>query len=302
MCHFRKRGANFFRSFESFEFLRLFRGESVKDELCIEFLQWALPKLGYRWEGFKKVRNQVCKRIAGRLENLQLRGLSQYREFLNTHPEEWEELDSLCYVSISRFFRDYGVFNFLGNEIFPSLAERADESNEDYIRCWSVGSCSGEEPYTLSLLWKIQIAPVVDVMLAMKIVATEHKGLLIERALKARYPESSVKDVPAEILHTAFEQRDGEYLLKRRFRLGVTFLRQDIRESEPLGEFHLILCRNLVFTYFQEELQRSILSRLIHKLRPGGFLVIGAHETLPEEHSDLTAYAGNHGIYQRDTE
>ena len=258
--------------------------------------------MGYRWEGFKKVRNQVCKRIAGRLEKLRIRGISQYREFLNTHPEEWEKLDSLCYVSISRFFRDSGVFNFLQNEIFPSLAKRADESNKDHLRCWSVGSCSGEEPYTLSLLWKTQVAPGIDVPLPMEIVATERKGVLIKRALKARYPESSVKDVPEKLLHTAFEKRDKEYMLKERFRLGITFFRQDIRESEPQGEFHLILCRNLVFTYFQEEAQLSVLSRLIRKLRSEGFLVIGAHESLPDEHSDLTVYAGSYGIYRKDTE
>jgi hypothetical protein len=35
---------------------------SVTDAECVVFLQWALPRLGLRWQGFRKVRRQVCRR------------------------------------------------------------------------------------------------------------------------------------------------------------------------------------------------------------------------------------------------
>ena len=49
----------------------------------------------------------------------------------------------------------------------------------------------------------------------------------------------------------------------------------------PRGPFDLVLCRNLAFTYFEEELQRRVLGRIAHRLAIGGALVLGAHETLP---------------------
>ena len=59
----------------------------MKDTLCVEFLQWALPKLGMRWSGFRKVRRQVCRRIERRRRELGLPSMGAYRDFLETHPD-----------------------------------------------------------------------------------------------------------------------------------------------------------------------------------------------------------------------
>ena len=59
---------------------------------CTAFLQWALPRLGMRWLGFRKVRGQVCKRVRRRLKNLGLDGFAAYRAYLETHDDEWRRL------------------------------------------------------------------------------------------------------------------------------------------------------------------------------------------------------------------
>ena len=88
--------------------------------------------------------------------------------------------------------------------------------------------------------------------------------------------------MPAEIRDSAFEKPDQDQLLLREsYREGIRFARQDLRQEMPDGPFHLILCRNLAFTYFIEETQREILARLDERLLPGGYLVLGAHEQLP---------------------
>ena len=81
----------------------------MKDSECIGFLRWALPRLGLRWPGFRKVRRQVCKRIARRARELGLADVSGYRLPLDSHAPEWDALAALCTVSISRFYRDRGV-------------------------------------------------------------------------------------------------------------------------------------------------------------------------------------------------
>ncbi len=72
---------------------------------------------------------------------------------------------------------------------------------------------------------------------------------------------------------------------------------QDICESMPPGPFDIILCRNLVFTYFEETLRREILRKLVARLREGGVLVSGVHESLPTSDHGLTAEAP--AIYER---
>ena len=80
----------------------------------------------------------------------------------------------------------------------------------------------------------------------------------------------------------------------------MTFLQQDIRETAPAGPFHLVLCRSLVFTYFDDALQRAILRRMTERLIPGGALVIGALETLPEDVSGLEAWSTRQlGVYRK---
>jgi chemotaxis protein methyltransferase CheR len=87
--------------------------------------------------------------------------------------------------------------------------------------------------------------------------------------------------MPADLIDAAFDKTGTNHLLKQAFKEGITFLKQDLRKSMPKGPFHLILCRNLAFTYYDDLLQLELLEKMTAKLIPGGFLVIGAHEKLP---------------------
>lgn len=78
----------------------------MQDDECIQFLRWALPQLRMRWQGFRKVRGQVCKRINRRMTQLGIDSVTDYRDYLGDQAHEWRVLDSLCQVTISRFYRD----------------------------------------------------------------------------------------------------------------------------------------------------------------------------------------------------
>ena len=98
-------------------------------------------------------------------------------------------------------------------------------------------------------------------------------GFSIERAKKGIYPERAFKDMPPEWKAKAFETRENNFHIKEFYQQDVQFLEQDIRKDMPEGEFELILCRNLVFTYFQDDLQREIYYRMMTKLKPGGIFI-----------------------------
>ena len=269
----------------------------MKDEACICFLQWALPYLHMRWPGFRKVRGQVCKRIGRRLEELHLADFKSYRMYLQDNPLEWHILDSMCRITISRFYRDRGVFNSLGGEIFPELIARARQTGEKTLYCWCIGAASGEEPYAVSLLWDLSGIEKKGIDLA--ILATEIDQVLINRAAKGCYPASSLRELPAAVKSRAFGLKDGQFCLKEPYKKRVQFLQQDIRHSQPDATFHLILCRNLVFTYFSSELQQEIGQQIIHLLNPGGFLVVGSHEQIPGSLPGMTPWSETQPVYRK---
>ena len=270
----------------------------MKDEQCVAFLQWMLPKLGFRWNGFRKVRNQVCKRITRRFQDLGVRSIDEYKQYLNDHKEEWDVLYSFCYATVSKFYRDKRVYDILGNALLPGLAEKYQDTDEK-VRIWSAGSCSGEEPYTISILWKIRVAEQFESLPDLEIIATDFKQTLIARAEEGDYPESSLQDLPEELAEIAFNQQNGHYKLKDEFKNPVTFQRQDIRQQLPGGPFSIILCRNLVFTYFTADIQTKLLKQMLSKLRPAGYFIIGEHEALPDE-TGLKQHPESPCIFQKD--
>jgi chemotaxis protein methyltransferase CheR len=252
----------------------------MKDVECVTFLQWALPRLGLRWAGYRRVRHQVCKRIDRRIQALKLSGLAEYAIYLSEHVTEWTELAALCLIPISRFYRDRRVFDLLGEEILPELAKEAISHHLAVVRCWSAGCAAGEEPYTLSLVWDQRVEPSYP-QVRLAILATDIDEHLLERARAACYSWSSLKEIPPAWIDRAFDRRNSLYCLREHWKVGIEFRRQDIQLEQPSGKFDLILCRNVVFTYFSESGQRDVLARLTERLRPGGILVIGRHESLP---------------------
>ncbi len=252
----------------------------MTDQDCIRFLQWALPRLRLRWTGFRKVRRQVCKRISSRMRELELPDATAYCSYLEQRPDEWQVLDSLCRVTISRFFRDKRVFQFLEQQVLPHLASLATEQGNRELQCWSIGCASGEEPYTLAILWETVFRTRFP-GITIRIIATDADETMIERSRGGCYSAGSLKELPVEWVARAFKASGGKYCISDDIKENVTFLRQDIRTSAPEGRFHLVLCRNSVFTYFDDLLQEEMLERIAARLLPGGALVIGIHESFP---------------------
>lgn len=253
------------------------------DQQFIMFLQWALPRLGLHWPGFRKVRGQVRKRISRRLGELDLANLHDYRLFLADHPEEWSHFDKLCHITISRFFRDRGVFATITDTVLPELAAQVAGRGRDLLRCWSCGCASGEEPYSLALIWHLALANSFP-GLAMTIVGTDPDPVMLQRAGAAHYRAECLRELPARWREKAFlADPGGQFVLKAAYKKIVCFLNQDVRATAPTGGFHLILCRNMAFTYFDLETREKILAVLTEHLEPGGALVIGCHEKLPAQ-------------------
>jgi chemotaxis protein methyltransferase CheR len=215
---------------------------SASDAECVAFLQWALPHLGRRWAGYRKVRRQVCRRARHRVHALGLGSLADYRTHLERHPEEWQDLDALTNITISRFHRDRGVFAFIQSEVLPILVERPRDSGSGIVRAWSAGCASGEEPYTLAIIWELEIAPRAP-GIDLQILATDVEPAMLRRSREARYPASALRELRESWREAALISDDDELALLPRFRHHVSIARHDIRTDPPDGLFDLILCR-----------------------------------------------------------
>lgn len=270
----------------------------MKDADCVQFLQWALPQLGMRWPGFRKVRRQVCKRVERRMRHLALENVTAYRDYLGVHAGEWSELDELCRISISRFYRDRGVFDLLRDIVLPLLAAAALDRGDGVVRAWSAGCASGEEPYTLTAIWEIGVKPQYP-NINLQVTATDADPHLLERAQRGCYRDSSLKDFPPAWRTDVFSELGEQFCVRDRFRTAIEFVQQDIRREQPAGSFDMILCRHLVFTYFDRERQEDCLKRMLARLRPSGMLVIGKQEEFSVAENQLAEFVPHSGVYRR---
>jgi chemotaxis protein methyltransferase CheR len=232
------------------------------------------------------------------MKQLELAGITDYRSYLDEHADEWHVLDRLCQVTISRFYRDKLMFAFLEHEVMPALAQQALAQERDSIKVWSAGCGSGEEPYSIALLWQIQLQERFP-GLHLHIIATDSNPDLLQRVTKACYPYASIKNLPVDWRDDVFSKRADQYCLKPDYRANLRIMQQDVRETMPTETYDLILCRNLVFTYYDEDLQRALLQRLQGVLRPDGALVIGIHEQLPTGVSGFTEWSTKMRIYRK---
>lgn len=217
--------------------------------------------------------------------------------YLSEHPEEWKVLDGLCTVSISRFYRDRAVFDYLGDAVLPILARRATERSERTVRCWSAGCASGEEPYTVSVVWR-QRTSLQFPLATLTVVATDLDTQLLDRARRACYSRSSLRELPQAWIDEAFAHQGDEYCLGDPWKSCVEFRLQDIRKEQPSGPFDLVFCRNLAFTYFDDPVQRHIVTQLAQQIPADGFLVVGRHETV-HSGAPFVSCAPGLGVYRR---
>ena len=269
----------------------------MSDADCTAFLQWALPRLNLRWPGFREVRRQVCKRLKRRMSELQLTDFAAYRTRLEADPSEWQILDQACHITISRFFRDRGVFEAVRKRVLADIAARAKRERRE-ARAWSAGCASGEEAYTVKILWDLEVASSCPGV-SLSITATDVDKTMLARARKGCFEPSSLRELPPHLVRQAFDRVGQALCVRQQHREGIDFLFQDLRLEAPDLLFDLILCRYVAFTYFAVPLQYQVLGRIVERLLPNGYLVIGTHERLPGDAAAPPLLTGGPQIFQK---
>ncbi len=236
------------------------------------FLEESLPPLGLAPPAL--VRRNIRRRVMRRMESVGIHDFPTYLRFLRANPSERESLRPLFTVTISRFFRNRTVFEAVSRRVLAPLSAKGDP-----VSAWSAGCASGEEAFSLRILW--EELPGRNPPLS--ILATDVDGACLKRAGKGLYPESSLREIPRSIVERHFRKEEGGARLREDVVRSVTFRYHDLMGNPPSGRFHLVLCRNAAFTYFDFPRRVAVAGMIASALHPGGFLVIGRTERLPPE-------------------
>jgi chemotaxis methyl-accepting protein methylase len=149
------------------------------------------------------------------------------------------------------------------------------------LRVWSAGCSSGEEAFSLAILFHRHAAARGEAgrLGRLRVLGSDIDRDSLAAAARGTYAEATFADTPRELREQYFSSA-APYAVAPEVRSLVAFERRDIlREPPPPGAHHVVACRNVII-YFDRATQEALFERFHAALRPGGFLVLGKVETL----------------------
>jgi chemotaxis protein methyltransferase CheR len=219
----------------------------------------------------------VAGRLAKRIRVLGYSSFSEYLLRLRNEPAELSELIDNLSTNHTYFFRESAHFQYLDEHL---LAPMASDPVASPPRIWCAGCASGEEAYTLAMFVRNRFG--ARALAEPAIVATDISLPALQAALRAEYPESKLREVPADLLSRSFERIGPDsYRVTQELRRLVLFKRLNLMDERyPFHrQFHAILCRN-VMIYFDQESRRKLINSFHRWLLPGGYFFLGHSETI----------------------
>lgn len=196
----------------------------------------------------------------------------------NSKPEMRAVLLEMATNNETSFFRDPPAFQAL-TEIFETQAAKPPGR----LRIWSAACSYGQEPYTIAMIMDglARSGKPIDYQL----LATDYAKKAIDYSEAGVYSDLQVKQgLPEDLLSRHFRPSSasgfGAWTVESGLKRNISFRRLNLLDSfDSLGRFHIILCRN-VLIYQSVENKKMILKKLYDRLEPGGYLLMGAGESL----------------------
>src|SRR5262249_47648192 len=115
-------------------------------EAMLVYLQ---QQRGFDFTGYK--RPSLMRRVDKRMQSLQLQDFGDYYDYLQVHPGECALLFNPILTNVTSFFRDGAAWDFLAGEVLPQLLKHKPAGEP--LRVWSAGCASGEEAYSVAMLF-----------------------------------------------------------------------------------------------------------------------------------------------------
>jgi len=218
------------------------------------------------------------RRIDRRMAIHGMAAVGEYVRYMRQNPQEVDLLFKELLIGVTSFFRDAAVWQYMLDTALPALL--ASRGSETKFRAWIAGCSTGEEAYTLAIVFAETIQRLPEHHhCRLQIFASDLSPDAIASARAGRYPATIGASMPAEYAARYFMDQEGALVVAKPIRDMVLFARHDVVLDPPFTRLDILSCRNLLI-YFDATLQRRILPLFHYSLRPGGLLLLGSSETV----------------------
>jgi chemotaxis protein methyltransferase CheR len=239
----------------------------------------------------------VESRLSKRLSALNLKSFSDYVKFVFSAEGHTEKTALIDFITTNKtdFFREDVHFKYLENYIRVNKISKP-------LQIWSAACSSGEEPYTISMVFE-EMKASQQFSSPYSILATDISLSILSKAIAGEYSETSVKPISKALVAKYFFARESKLVVNAALRKPITFKRfnlvEDVQYYALSARFDFIFCRN-VLIYFDHATQIKVIGNLVSRLAPGGHLFLGHCETLLRSEFPLTQIQPT--IYQKTNE
>jgi two-component system CheB/CheR fusion protein len=256
--------------------LRSFNALSLHEETILNnILELIFKTTNHDFSNYK--RPTINRRLAKRMAERNINSLSEYYNYLSNRPEEIKKLCKEFLLNVTRFFRDEEAFEILRVSIIPRILEQ--KQNGEAIKVWTVACSTGEEAYSLAMLFDEAIHESRRYEIEVKIFASDINQEVIDSASKGFYTDEQVKNISPQRLSRYFTKEADGYKVVPTLRKMIVFARHDISRDPPFSRIDLLTCRNMLI-YMNPLLQKSILLQFHFAISEEGFMFLGASENI----------------------
>ena len=224
----------------------------------------------------------LVRRIRRRMQVNTISSVSTYVDWLNSSRDECRRLFQDLLISVTAFFRDREAFEALNENVIVKLVR--DCPPEGSVRVWIPGCATGEEAYSLAILFR-EAMRQTNRTVSVQIFATDLDEQALSVARLGNYPIGIQNELSPERLQRFFVRRGDRFQATREIRDLLIFSTQDLISGSPFSNLDLISCRNLLI-YLGSHLQKKLIPLFHFALRPNGYLFMGPSES-PAAHQEL---------------
>ena len=227
-------------------------------------------------------RGTVTRRLQRRLYATGATSYEEYSHFLESHPEEYQNLADDLTIKVSSFFRSSHTFQQVARLVLPRLVAHKIKRGERSLSLWSAACARGEEPYSIAIL----LADFLGSQLAefeISIHASDINRQALAEAEAGIYSPKEVESLPPPTLANHFRRNGEGYTVNGNIRHMVSFSYFDLTSATPppFPAIDCAFCCNILI-YLQRQLQEKVLNLVYDSLATPGYLVLGEVETPPD--------------------
>ncbi|MCX8167239.1 MAG: protein-glutamate O-methyltransferase CheR [Candidatus Micrarchaeota archaeon] len=211
-----------------------------------------------------------------------------------------EKIVDLMTTNETLWFRDSAPFEILKG-LLKELSVKIKSGIQSKIRIWSAACSTGQEPYSIAITILESISEGLGIKPNnVEIIATDISPKALFIAKLGRYDSIAIsRGLPEKLREKYFRNEGKIWIISDNVKNMVNFKKMNLQESFlPLGKMDIVFCRN-VLIYFSEKFKQEVLNKIAETLKPSGYLIVGASESVLNYSNQYTMLKNGVGLYYK---